>query len=198
MTERKPTSGWERRRSILVGGYERIALELFADRGYHSVTVDDIAAEAGVSSRTLFRYFPTKEDCLLGFPRRGMAAEVAMIEALEPSDAPLEAAWGVVREFFSSRPLDTDLLKLWQAAAAEAPEVVARVRGERMHALNDALVAYCERSLGVDAAVDPRPRVIAGLLMGVEFALIETAARAPAAFAGVVDAATSAVKALGL
>ncbi len=108
MTSR-PMSGWERRRSILVGGYERIALELFAERGYRSVTVDDIAAEAGVSTRTLFRYFPTKEDCLLGFPRRGMAAEVAMIEALEPSEARSRRHGGWCGSSSASRPLDTDM-----------------------------------------------------------------------------------------
>ena len=51
-------SGWDRRRSLLLGKYERIALEMFASRGYKAVTVDEIADTAGVSARTLFRYFP--------------------------------------------------------------------------------------------------------------------------------------------
>ena len=197
MTKPEAMSGWDRRRSILVSGYEKIALELFAERGYRSVTVDDIAAQAGVSTRTLFRYFRTKEDCLLGLPRRGMAAEVAMIEALEPSEAPLDAVWEAVRGFFGARPPDTDMSELWEAAAKEAPEVVARVRGEHMHALNEAVVAYCERSLGVRAATDPRPRLIAGVLMGIEFALVETAAHAPAGIDEILESAAAAVDALG-
>src|SRR3954452_23946200 len=40
------------------------ARQLFAERGYHATTLPDIAEAADVSTRTIFAYFPSKEDIL--------------------------------------------------------------------------------------------------------------------------------------
>jgi AcrR family transcriptional regulator len=44
----------------------RVALELFAERGYDETTLDGIAEAAEVSRRTIFTYYPSKEDILFG------------------------------------------------------------------------------------------------------------------------------------
>jgi TetR/AcrR family transcriptional regulator, regulator of mycofactocin system len=41
---------------------EHIALDLFSERGFDTTTVDDIAAAAGIGRRTVFRYYPSKND----------------------------------------------------------------------------------------------------------------------------------------
>lgn len=42
-----------------------VATRLFLDRGFDTVTVAEVAREAGVSSVTVFKHFPRKEDLLL-------------------------------------------------------------------------------------------------------------------------------------
>ena len=45
---------------------ERVALDLFAHRGFDETTVDDIAAAAGIGRRTFFRYYASKNDAVWG------------------------------------------------------------------------------------------------------------------------------------
>ena len=70
----------ERRRLATRAEIEQVALDLFARNGSERTTVDDIAAAAGVSPRTFFRYFATKEDAALGANR---AFDTALAERLE-------------------------------------------------------------------------------------------------------------------
>jgi mycofactocin system transcriptional regulator len=44
----------------------RAALKLFVDRGFEATTMDALAAELGIGRRTLFRYFPSKNDLVWG------------------------------------------------------------------------------------------------------------------------------------
>jgi AcrR family transcriptional regulator len=46
---------------------EAAGMQLFAERGFDGTTVDDIAEHAGVSQRTVFRYFPTKRSILMEY-----------------------------------------------------------------------------------------------------------------------------------
>ena len=76
----------------------RAAHELFAERGYHATTLPEIAEAADVSTRTIFAYFPSKEDILFSdFPLMKDALAQALAERPEGQDA-LET----VREFILS------------------------------------------------------------------------------------------------
>lgn len=45
---------------------ERVALALFTEGGFEATTVDAIARAAGIGRRTVFRYFPSKNDMVWG------------------------------------------------------------------------------------------------------------------------------------
>ncbi len=67
------------------------ALALFAAHGFDATTTDQIAERAGVSARTFFRYFPTKESVVFhrdyGFMRSFAAAYRAQPAELQDYDA---------------------------------------------------------------------------------------------------------------
>jgi len=54
-----------RRRRQLISEVQQVALRLVERNGFAATTVDEIAGAAGISQRTFFRYFPTKEDAIL-------------------------------------------------------------------------------------------------------------------------------------
>lgn len=73
------------------------ALRLFDERGFDETTVDDIAAAVGMSARSFFRYFPAKEDVVIGDPVP-FGQRVRDAAASCPSD---EDVWSVLRKAFS-------------------------------------------------------------------------------------------------
>jgi AcrR family transcriptional regulator len=77
------------------------AFELFAARGYDETTLDEVAAAAGVSRRTLFNYFRSKEELALsGLSEQGEHIAARFAERPEGEDiwASLRAAFEVLYE----------------------------------------------------------------------------------------------------
>jgi TetR/AcrR family transcriptional regulator, regulator of mycofactocin system len=69
----------------------RTALELFAERGFEQTTVEDVADALGVSRRTLFRYFASKNDLVWGEFDQVLERLRRCLEAASP-DEPLHEA----------------------------------------------------------------------------------------------------------
>jgi AcrR family transcriptional regulator len=67
------------------------AAELFLERGYEATTVADIAARAGVTERTFFRYFADKREVLFGNPELYNSVFTDAVAAAPEGATPLEA-----------------------------------------------------------------------------------------------------------
>src|ERR1700742_4132250 len=70
---------------------EAAALELFSTRGFEQTTVADIAAAVGVTRRTIFRSFPSKNDMVWG-DFDAVIDRLREAFAAEPRSAPLSDA----------------------------------------------------------------------------------------------------------
>ncbi|GAA1947575.1 helix-turn-helix domain-containing protein [Amycolatopsis minnesotensis] len=82
---------WDRTRQLASREILETALRLFTEQGYDETPIAQIAKEAGVSQRTLFRYFGTKEDLLGGNQERFGQVLTHAISA-QPAEAGVWAA----------------------------------------------------------------------------------------------------------
>jgi AcrR family transcriptional regulator len=80
---------WTRTRQAVYAEITRTAMELFLERGFAATTIDDIATAAGISRRSFFRYFGTKEDIVLG----DLAAQGELIRKELEARPATEDAW---------------------------------------------------------------------------------------------------------
>jgi AcrR family transcriptional regulator len=141
---------------------ERVALDLFVERGYHATTLADIAEAADVSTRTIFSYFPSKEDILFcEFPAMKEAFGRALADRPTGQDA-LEA----VRNFIVSRPHDERKADLHacQRQILEADETLRSHMAARLGQLEELVAAAIAEDIGAGPD-DLRPHVVAASLM---------------------------------
>jgi AcrR family transcriptional regulator len=169
----RPESGWDRRRRRMADHIEQTAIKLFAQHGYRHVCIDDVATAAGISSRTVARYFPTKEDLLLAFPRRGYKNTLDALKAVGPTAAPVAAVWDMWLNLTDDHKADLKDVLLWHKAAATAPEVTARALGEQSLAVQAGLTEFCAEALDRDSKSDPGPVVLAACIAAANRAVVD-------------------------
>ncbi|MFC9663983.1 TetR family transcriptional regulator [Nocardia sp. NPDC127606] len=86
----------ERTRAAMRDEVSEVAFRLFAEQGFDKTTVEQIAAEAGLSRTTFFRYFGTKEELVLG-KMSEFGPRIAAALADRPAD---ERSWEALRRSF--------------------------------------------------------------------------------------------------
>jgi AcrR family transcriptional regulator len=154
-----------------------VAQDLFVTQGYADTTVDQIAAAAGMSKRTFFRYFASKDDLVIG--KYDLFGD-RMADALDarPADEPvweslrrtLDIAVGYVGDP-QLRARNDAMDQIVQST----PQLNARYL-EKLQRIQQLLVARVAHRLdGADAdPSDPRPAAI----VGAAFACMQAARQA--------------------
>lgn len=144
--------------------FQRIALELFDEHGFEHVTVDDIAERAEISRSTFFRYFPTKEDVLVGRGDEPLAelrdAFVARPEE-EPVLRSLRHAVQALAVGYEDQRADFVAIR---RITRDHPSLLARGL-EHQAQWEDTFAELLGRRMGVEPDGPLRARVVAGAII---------------------------------
>lgn len=114
------------------------AIRLFAEAGYEATTVDEIAAAAGVSRRTFFRQFRSKEDVVFADHRTLLEQAGRLLTSAgdaDPWSAVCDAAELVFDRFLEHREMSVRRYRVVNAVEAlREHEIVTVYRYERLFA----------------------------------------------------------------
>lgn len=143
------------------GRLERAALELYGERGFEATTVAEIAARAGLTERTFFRYFADKREVLFWGAaqlRETMVREITHAPAaLEPMAAVIAALIAVADGLFEGRRERVRQRQAIVSANGELQEreliKLARLTAALADALGRRGVAKAEARLAAEAGI---------------------------------------------
>ncbi|MFF3029505.1 TetR family transcriptional regulator [Streptomyces rubiginosohelvolus] len=154
----------QRKRQLVSDELTEAALQLMAQEGFDAVTVDAIAAAAGVSKRTFFRYFASKEDVVVQFLAdmgAGMHAELAARPVAEPPSTALRhAVWVAMAACADGTEHSGRALRVVQLIL-RTPALRARFL-EHQAQWRDDLAVETARRRRLDPETDLYPRLAAG------------------------------------
>lgn len=151
----------ERKQELVRDELASAAWDLFAKKGYEATTVAEIAGAAGVSRRTFFRYYASKEDVLVETSDE-LAEEMLAAVARRPRDEPpmvtiQRALIPVLESRLLTRPeRSRAIIRLLR----ESPSL-RRAMLDRHARMEERLADELADRLGADPATDSRPALIA-------------------------------------
>ena len=145
----------ERKKQLTRETIARVALRLFAERGYSETTLADIAEAANVSPRTIFAYFESKEEILFCDEPRFLAELKRRLDERPPGTTTVDA----IRDFVSSLEPDSADAKLRKSIIKASPALQMKMRA-RDAELEPMLAESIARDLDADPG-DIRPLLVA-------------------------------------
>ncbi|EIV92524.1 TetR/AcrR family transcriptional regulator [Frankia sp. QA3] len=99
------------------------AARLFGDRGYQSVTMEEVGAEVGVTGAGVYRHFVTKADLLTAIVARATESlQLGMSRALSAAATPADGLANAVAAYIDFAMAHTDLVNVLVAEVMNVPQ----------------------------------------------------------------------------
>jgi AcrR family transcriptional regulator len=153
------TSLQARKQQVVREALSAAAEHLFLSHGFEQTTVEQIALSAGVSRRTFFRYYASKEDVMVECSDRLGEMLLAELAARPPDEPPLLAIRNALVPAVESALADRDLVRYVIRILRET-RVLRRAMMERRNRLEERIAALMVRRLGT-APNDNTPMLLA-------------------------------------
>ena len=147
------------------------ALRLFAARGFEHVTVAEVARAAGVSEKTVFNYFPTKEDLFFDEAAEREQALLALLRERAPGESILAALRRL--NITTCERMLSDGFSDFARVIEETPALQAKERALFAH-FSASLAEAIREELGCDQV---SAAVTATALVGAHWSLFREARR---------------------
>lgn len=129
LTTAGPSGGaWHRHKLATLGALRHAALELALARGVDAITVAEITTAAGVSRRTFFNYFATKEDALVGETPQLTSFLQQAVLARPGAEPPLTAVEHAIRQTYGAFVTDDarERIRARHQLLTQHPELLPR------------------------------------------------------------------------
>lgn len=154
----------ERKKAETRAALQDAAIRLADRDGIDKVSVEAIADAVGVSPRTFFNYFPSKEDAIVGMSPSIPSPLAGYLRERPAGETPLESLRLSVRASVERLQEDPDRWVLRRRLVQRHPELATRYAA-RLAEVEQDLVVEMARRLGVDPERDTYPAILVGAAM---------------------------------
>lgn len=142
----------------------RIGIDLFLEQGFANTTIDQIVAPVGISKRTFFRYFKTKEDLVFEWQTQMAPALVLELNARPREEAPFKAVSETLFSLLTRINENPELAFALMRLLKETPSLAGRDMENRM-VWEQALTAALIDREGSKVMARLKARIIVGMAM---------------------------------
>ena len=177
---RHPEEGLrERKRRLTRQRISDVATFMFATQGFDNVKVSAIAEIVGVSEKTIFNYFPTKESMVLDWADEAVESVARMLRERPPNESLTAAVVRAMKEDMERFDDVPDDIVMFLPRFVDLIDSTPALRAAWLE-MHDRIVTVVTEALAARAEVDPRdpePMIAARALTGLSEVAFESRVR---------------------